>query len=153
MFNQRPRAPWPVATSTSRMTKMASMASRPFQVSALAVQPQFHCSIGCGSARRSLSYVSSSVDTSPARTWRLSESELPVSTTECCTLEEFDSSMYTHTEYESKMATSNSGCYSGCYGRRQQLSNQIPSCLTHCFWAQAEEWYYIGVHEPAHPPR
>lgn len=73
MFSQRPRAPWPVATSTSRMTKMASMASRPFQVSALAVQPQFHCSIGCGSARRSLSYVSSRVDTSPARAWGRSE--------------------------------------------------------------------------------
>lgn len=52
-------------TSKMRTTTMASMAMRPFQVSADCVQPQDHCAIGIGSTRRSRSYVPSSASTSP----------------------------------------------------------------------------------------
>ena len=57
----------PAALRTSKMstTTMASMAMRPFQVSADCVQPQDHCAIGIGRTRRSRSYVPSSASTSP----------------------------------------------------------------------------------------
>ena len=67
---QRPSSPVitprPVVTSSSRMMAMASIAMRPFHVSALLVQPHFQTRTGGGSTFcRLRSYVSSSASTSP----------------------------------------------------------------------------------------
>lgn len=56
----------PVVASSSRMTMIATMAMRPFQVSALFVQPQDQGSTGAGRVLRSLSYASNKVSRSPA---------------------------------------------------------------------------------------
>lgn len=45
----------PVVASSSSMTMIATMAMRPFQVSADLVQPQVHTSTGAGRVRRSRS--------------------------------------------------------------------------------------------------
>lgn len=49
------RKDWPVVASSSRMTMIATIAMRPFQVSALLVQPQDQGSTGAGRVLRSLS--------------------------------------------------------------------------------------------------
>ena len=59
-------APRPEVASSSRMRASASMAMRPFHVSALLVHPHFHTSTGGGRTLRSRSYVSSSAPTAPA---------------------------------------------------------------------------------------
>lgn len=55
-----------MVASSSRMTIIATMAMRPFHVSADLVQPQDQGSIGAGSVLRSLSYASNRVSRSPA---------------------------------------------------------------------------------------
>ena len=57
---------WPVMISSTKMRKMATIARRPFQISALLVQPHSHIATGEGTARRSRSYASSSASSSPA---------------------------------------------------------------------------------------
>lgn len=56
----------PVVTSSARITTMASMAMRPFHVSAERVQPHCQMTTGDGSVRRSRSYAFSSASRSPA---------------------------------------------------------------------------------------
>lgn len=58
-------APRPVTSSRSRTESSASMARRPFHVSADRVQPQTQPPMGAGSCRLSRSYVSSSASSSP----------------------------------------------------------------------------------------
>ena len=64
--NQRVRTARPVVTSSNTSTSTASMAMRPFQVSAERVQPHSQRRTGAGSTLLSLSYVSSSSCTDPA---------------------------------------------------------------------------------------
>jgi hypothetical protein len=65
-MSMRAKRLWPVVTSSSTITSSAIIAIRPFQVSALLVQPHCQRMTGAGRVRRSRSYASSSVSTSPA---------------------------------------------------------------------------------------
>lgn len=78
------RKDWPVVASSSRMTMIATMAMRPFQVSALLVQPQDQGSTGAGSVLRSLSYASNRVSRSPAGYSVAAQAAAAISNECCC---------------------------------------------------------------------
>lgn len=60
--------PCPVDTSNTRSATTASMATRPFHVSALFVQPHSQTATGAGSSLRCVSYVAKSSSTFPKGT-------------------------------------------------------------------------------------
>ncbi len=57
---------FPVGPGQDQMQVRSALAMRPFQVSALFVQPHSHMRTGGGSTRRSLSYVCKMSSTRPA---------------------------------------------------------------------------------------
>lgn len=58
----------PVTHSRTTIIRMATIAMRPFQVSALLVHPVSHMTTGDGRAERSRSYACSNASSSPAKT-------------------------------------------------------------------------------------
>uniref|UniRef100_A0A0D9WVI9 Uncharacterized protein n=1 Tax=Leersia perrieri TaxID=77586 RepID=A0A0D9WVI9_9ORYZ len=62
------KKPSPVVTSSTRRARTASIAARPFQVSALFVQPHSHTVTGGGNSLRFESYAANNSSTLPRGT-------------------------------------------------------------------------------------
>lgn len=77
------RNPSPVVTSRTNRTSTANIAARPFQVSALLVQPHSQTVTGGGSSLRFESYVANNSSTLPSGTKDCRKSRIFNQTTRC----------------------------------------------------------------------